>query len=111
MLIVVLCANWLAVAILTTTLHTQQSPCAIVNLIGISYLASMNSIPRPYCCVDWCFKNGIKIYPLPKKWKTTEYELQIEEGDKVFKSPFKYKEKDIWDKIYEMYCHYYDENN
>ena len=94
----------------TTTVHTQQSPSAklLVNSIGFHYLAIMNSIGRPYSCVDWCFKNGIKIYPVPHKWKEVENEIEINDNGTIIRSGKMYHEKTIHEKIYELYCYYYD---
>lgn len=94
----------------TTTVHTQQSPSAkpFVNSIGFRYLADMNSKGRPYTCVDWCIKHNIKIYPLPHKWGEKENEIEISDNGNIIRSGKKYHEKTIHEKIYELYCHYYD---
>jgi len=62
-----------------------------------------------HACMQWCNNNGIKIYPIPDK--NGEYFLEINNNGTIITSPVTYKKVESFTKIWELYCHYYDNNH
>lgn len=57
---------------------------------------------------SWCFDNGIKIYPLASN--TGSHYIEINNNGAIIKSPEEYSQEDVYAKIWELYCHFYDTN-
>ncbi len=62
-------------------------------------------------CFDWCEKNNIRVYPVPRKWIDKHQEIEVDIGGDITRSGTKYKLEEVQIKIWELYCHLYDENN
>lgn len=59
-------------------------------------------------CFEWCTKNKIYVYPVPRKWHDKEQEIEVVMDGKTIRSGKKYKLKDVQLKVWELYCHLYD---
>jgi len=62
-------------------------------------------------CFDWCTKNKIKVYPVPRKWNDKEQEIEVNINGKITRSGKKYKLADVDEKVWELYCHLHDTRN
>ncbi len=73
-----------------------------------------------HTCMNWCLKNGIIIWTeadsintsenkhRPNHIPTGEMTIFIDQDGMKIRSPKKYKPKEVYAKIWELYCHYYD---
>lgn len=75
-----------------------------------------------HSCYRWCLHNGININPepvavnrgtkhRPNYVATGEIEIVINNNGAITRSPKKYTKKEVYKKIWELYCHFYDTNN
>ena len=60
-----------------------------------------------YKAFDWCDKNNIKVYCLPRKPKEKLYAIQVDNNGNLTTSEKKYKKNQVSTKIWEIYCHMY----
>ena len=74
-----------------------------------SNIDKMKDEIEPHICTTWCWENGIKMYPVPTHNK--EMYIEIVNNGTIIRSPQTYTSKTIYDKIRELYCHYYTTNN
>ena len=74
-----------------------------------SNIDKMKDEIEPHICFSWCLENGIKMYPVPTHNK--EMYIEIYNNGTIIRSPQTYTAKTIYDKIHELYCHYYTTNN
>lgn len=59
-----------------------------------------------HTCYQWCMDNGITIYPLASN--ESEKQIEINDNGTIIQSPVTYSKIDLYTKIWELYCHYYD---
>lgn len=59
-------------------------------------------------CFEWCEKHHIKVYPVPRKWKDKEQEIEVDIQGEIIRSGTKYKLSEVQLKVWELYCHLYD---
>ena len=59
-----------------------------------------------HTCYHWCLHQGIKIYPLASN--TGEHIIEIDDNGEIKQSPKPYTKKEVYKKIWELYCYYYD---
>ena len=57
-------------------------------------------------CYQWCLHNRIKIYPLASN--TGSHFIEIEDNGMVRQSEQEYTRKEVYKKIWELYCYMYD---
>ena len=57
---------------------------------------------------SWCFDNGIKIYPLASN--TSNHYIEVNNNGAITRSPEEYSQEEVYAKIWEIYCHFYDTN-
>jgi len=62
-------------------------------------------------CFNWCEKNNIRVYPVPRKWNDKHQEIEVDIRGDIIRSGTKYKLEQVQIKVWELYCHLYDENN
>ena len=70
----------------------------------------MENYIDPNVCFSWCIKNDVKVYPVPTL-NSKEMYIEIDNRGLIIRSPQTYTSKTIYDKIHELYCHYYTTNN
>ena len=58
--------------------------------------------------ISWCFRNDIRAYPVPSGGL---YQIIIESGLEVIKSPKRYNDSEWHEKIWEIYWFYYNQSN
>jgi hypothetical protein len=74
-----------------------------------------------HICYQWCLHNGVKVYPKPRRvnkgtekrpiwYATGEIDIIVENNGVITKSPEPYTKKDVYKKIWELYCYIYDKN-
>ena len=58
----------------------------------------------------WCHDNGIRVTPTAIRGDKSNWfiEVSTDHGATWKKSPNKYTEKELWDKLYELYKFYYN---
>ena len=62
-----------------------------------------------HTCMQWCNNNGIKMYPIPDG--KGEFWVEIDNNGVITRSPKKYGKMESLQKIWELYCHFFDQNN
>lgn len=81
-----------------------------MNLMGkkISNLYYTN-LAHSVNAIAFCVDKGIKVYAVPKNDK--EYYVEVNDNNKITRSPVTYGKKEWSEKIYEIYVHYYNKYN
>ena len=59
-----------------------------------------------HSCMSWCLSNGIKIY-ISGSMKN-EHKVQVNNNGKLTTSPEDYSIVDATEKVWELYCHFYN---
>ena len=75
------------------------------KVVKTDYLANHKELLK---AISWCFKNNIRVFPIPDKHK---YRIVVESGSEVIKSPLSYEKEELDERIWNIYHHYYTKNN
>ena len=59
-----------------------------------------------HSCKSWCLSNGIKIYILGSM--SNQHKVEVNNNGKLTTSPEEYSIVDATDKVWELYCHFYN---
>lgn len=62
-----------------------------------------------YKAIDWCFKEGIKLYPVYSR-KSKDYHIEINNRGEMIHSGIRYTKSEVDAKVWELYLHYYKIN-
>ena len=62
-------------------------------------------------CASWCMDRGIKVYHLPKRYTDDGYYVEVFSNGKTVRSVKYDSIEEASYKIWELYCHIYDNNN
>lgn len=63
---------------------------------------------RPHKAQSFCFNNGIEIYPIPKTKKA--WLIEVNHNGKIARSKDSYNSKQLTNKIWELYEHFYSKH-
>lgn len=77
--------------------------------MGIKKTKAMGDPPleeKYYIAQRWCLSNNIKISPLAVD--QSRWTIVIENQGQEHKDPNIYTKKDIWKKLFDYYCYYYE---
>ncbi len=67
--------------------------------------------PENLRAYKWCINNDIKVRVFANGYQCSTWSIEVEVKEKKMMSPKEYGPKDVWNKVFELYKHFYKKNN